>query len=69
MGPIFIYGIIAFLGIAVIALAIALVIVLKNRDYRNRCAVCGYRLQPMQLQCPHCGNRRLINEADIPNQK
>ena len=69
MGPIFLYGIIAVLGIAVIGLAIALVILLKNKDYRNRCAACGYRLQPSQLQCPHCGNRRLINEADIPNRQ
>ncbi len=70
MIPLIMYIIIGMLIIAVVGLLIALIVVLRKRSkLRNRCAICGYRLEKTQLQCPHCGNRRLINEGDIPGYK
>jgi len=70
MIPLIIYIIIGILIIAVVGLAIKLIVFLRKRSkLHNRCAVCGYQLEKMQLQCPHCGNRRLINEGDIPGYK
>ncbi len=61
--------IIAISVFIVVGLIIALIILLRKQNWRNRCANCGFRLKKLDLQCPHCGNRRLINEKDIPGYK